>query len=551
MTESASPPTGSLEPAARGPNILLIVTDEERAKMPRPDGYSLPGRQRIAEAGTTFDSFRITTGMCSPSRSVIYAGQHTVKTGVTDNDNFPFIDGLKPDMATLGTMMRAAGYYTAYKGKFHLQGGDLYLDPSQMFSASTEDALEPFGFSDFNTWGDIDGGAWAGLTVDPMIAGDAAGWLHHRAPLVIGDQPWFLAVNFVNPHDIMSFDYGGVPEAELPDFLARGFITRPPAPLAVYAEEWDFELPSTLDEDLSSKPPFQTNLRTIVDWLFGPVPGEANWRAGLNFYLNCMRDVDRSIGVVLDALVSSGSAHDTVVIFTSDHGEMAGSHGLRQKLGLVYDENVRVPLIIDHPDVAGGALTSAVASSIDLAPTLLDIAGVDTAAVKTNFPDLHGHSMLPALSGGETGRDGALATGESMFGLDPNLFPNMAQPGGLEKMASGEIKPDWTRRSFLRGICDDRYSLGRYFSPLEYNRPANVEELFEHNDVELYDRDVDPDEVDNLAHDPSSVDLLATMLEKLERLIDTEIGDDTDSVVVDQVGPMLAPRGWHGDRVVG
>lgn len=548
MSDSRTPPSGSLAATGRRPNVLLITTDEERAKLPRPPGYSLPARERIEEFGTTFDSYRVTTGMCSPSRSVMYAGQHTVKTGVTDNDNFPFIGGLPHDMPTLGTMMRAAGYYTAYKGKFHLQGGDLYLEGSDGRGPGTADALEPFGFSDFNRWGDIDGGAWAGLGMDPIVAGDAAAWLHQRAPSVAAEQPWFLAVNFVNPHDIMSFDFGGAPEVDLPDFLARGFVTRPRAPLAIYADEWEVELPATLHEDLSSKPAFQTGLRTIIDFLFGAVPDDEHWRAGFDFYLNCVRDVDRSITIVLEALVAAGFADDTVVIFTSDHGEMAGSHGLRQKLGLVYDENVRVPLVIDHPDVDGGSTTSQVASSIDLAPTLLDIAGVDATDVATNFPDLHGHSLLPAVSGGATGREGALATGESMFGLDPGFFRSLAEPGGVEKAAAGELKPDWSRRSFLRGICDERYSLGRYFSPLDYNRPTNLDELFEHNDVELYDRQADPDESRNLAEDPSSEVLLGEMLTKLERLIDAELGEDMDTLVLDQVGPALAPPGWHGDR---
>lgn len=548
MSDSRTPPSGSLAATGRRPNVLLITTDEERAKLPRPPGYSLPARERIEEFGTTFDSYRVTTGMCSPSRSVMYAGQHTVKTGVTDNDNFPFIGGLPHDMPTLGTMMRAAGYYTAYKGKFHLQGGDLYLEGSDGRGPGTADALEPFGFSDFNRWGDIDGGAWAGLGMDPIVAGDAAAWLHQRAPSVAAEQPWFLAVNFVNPHDIMSFDFGGAPEVDLPDFLARGFVTRPRAPLAIYADEWEVELPATLHEDLSSKPAFQTGLRTIIDFLFGEVPDDEHWRAGFDFYLNCVRDVDRSITIVLEALVAAGFADDTVVIFTSDHGEMAGSHGLRQKLGLVYDENVRVPLVIDHPDVDGGSTTSQVASSIDLAPTLLDIAGVDATDVATNFPDLHGHSLLPAVSGGAAGREGALATGESMFGLDPGFFRSLAEPGGVEKAAAGELKPDWSRRSFLRGICDERYSLGRYFSPLDYNRPTNLDELFEHNDVELYDRQADPDESRNLAEDPSSEVLLGEMLTKLERLIDAELGEDMDTLVLDQVGPALAPPGWHGDR---
>lgn len=547
MVSGQTPPAGSLKAAGRQPNILLITTDEERANLPGAAGFRLPAHDRLAASAVSFDGFRVTTGMCSPSRSVIYSGQHTVKTGITDNDNFPFIDGLAPDTPTLGTMLRAAGYYTAYKGKFHLQGGDLYLEPSEVAKSRTSDALESFGFSDFNDWGDIDGGAWAGLRIDPVIAGDAAAWLRNRAPIVAADQPWFLAVNFVNPHDIMSFDYGGAPGGGLPDFIARGFLTRPPAPVPLYSEEWEVDLPASLHEDLSSKPAFHAGLKASVDFLFGEVPDDDWWRAGLSFYLNCVRDVDRSVSVVLDALAASGQADETVVIYMSDHGEMGGSHGLRQKLGLVYDENLRVPLIIDHPDVSGGVRSPQVASSIDLAPTLLDIAGVDPPSMRTHFPDLSGFSLLPALTGEQTGRYGALATGESVFGLDPTFFPSLAEPGGQEKLLNGELKPDWTRRSFLRGICDERYSFGRYFSPLGYNRPTTIDELFEHNDVELYDRLDDPDELHNLAFVASARGVLSTMLDKLERLIEDEIGDDTSSVVLDQAGGLIAPPGWHGD----
>ena len=108
----------------------------------------------------------------------------------------------------------------------------------------------------------------------------------------------------------------------------------------------------------------------------------------MNFYLNCIRDVDRSIALVLDALAASGQADRTVVVFTSDHGEMAGSHGLRQKGNLVYDENFHVPLVVVHPDVAGGGRSHALGSAVDLAPTILELAGVEPARLRSEFARL-------------------------------------------------------------------------------------------------------------------------------------------------------------------
>lgn len=149
-----------------------------------------------------------------------------------------------------------------------------------------------------------------------------------------------------------------------------------------------------------------------MDTVFGPVSDEDAWRRGIGFYLNCLRDVDRGIDVVLDALEASGQADRTVVVFTSDHGELAGSHGLRQKGNLVYDENFHVPLVISHPDFAGSGDTDALASAIDLAPTFLDIAGVDEAGVATRFPGLRGRSLMPILAG-QPVRDGVLTAARS------------------------------------------------------------------------------------------------------------------------------------------
>ena len=137
---------------------------------------------------------------------------------------------------------------------------------------------------------------------------------------------------------------------------------------------------------------------------FGRVEGDDPWLEGMNFYLNCIRDVDRSIGTVLDALEASGEAAHTIVVFTADHGDLVGSHGLRQKGNLVYDENFHVPLIISHPDVAGGSTTDALASAVDLAPTLLAFAGADDERIAADHPALHGHALGPALGGAPCAR---------------------------------------------------------------------------------------------------------------------------------------------------
>src|SRR5262245_15266954 len=239
--------SGRGDSVERAPNILLITTDEERFNIPRPEGFSLPARERIAESGTTFERFYGASTVCSSARSVMYTGRHVPLTQIYDNDNMPYVRPLDPALGTIGTMLREQGYYCTYQGKWHLSNA--YVDPAKPLS--TVDALEPYGFSGWNDWGDIDGGAWAGLRVDPVVAGQAVKWLREQADSIAAEQPWFMPVNFVNPHDIMSFDYGSGSAVELPLGLAHAVKMRPPADVPVYRREWDLELPGSVHDDLA------------------------------------------------------------------------------------------------------------------------------------------------------------------------------------------------------------------------------------------------------------------------------------------------------------
>lgn len=526
----------------RRPNILLITTDEERYRIPRPAGFSLPGRERLEAQGTSFTSYYVASTQCSSSRSVIYTGRHVPITQIYDNDNMPYIAPLDPALGTLGTMLGDAGYHCVYQGKWHLSNA--YRQPGD--TRSTADALKPYGFLSFNDWGDIDGGAWAGLKVDPVIAGQAAKWLRDDAPALPCDQPWFMTVNFVNPHDIMSFDYGGHGTVTPPPSIAEAVKVLPPASIPLYSKRWDVGLPETAGDDLSGATPAVHEYKNAMEAIFGPVPDETAWLAGVNFYLNCIRDVDRSVTTVLDALTASGQADNTIVVYMSDHGELAGSHGLRQKGNLVYDENFHVPLVISHPDLPGGVTTDALASAIDLAPTLLDIAGVDVSQIATRYPGLHGKSLRPALETGQEVREGVLTAVESLMTLDGDYWSAMADPTAPARVASGELRPDWRKRGFLRGYTDRRYTFGRYFSPLNPNRPKNVQALQQQNDVVLYDRQSDPGETINLATDPEHAALVEQYRQLLERLIDAEIGSDTHAWVPERPRLLGVPR-WRGD----
>src|SRR5215831_5590571 len=204
-TAGASPTSTSS--AANGPyNILFILTDQERyfrsGELPR--GYALPAHERLRSRGVTFTNHRINSCVCTPSRSVIYTGQHIQHTKMFDNTNFPWITSMSTELPTLGSMLRAAGYYTAYKGKWHLtkefETVNKLGSPTRIFT----EEMEAYGFSDYFGVGDIIAHDRGGYLHDGVISAMAVNWLRGRG-IELGAQgkPWFLAVNLVNPHDIM------------------------------------------------------------------------------------------------------------------------------------------------------------------------------------------------------------------------------------------------------------------------------------------------------------------------------------------------------------
>ena len=272
------------------------------------------------------------------------------------------------------------------------------------------------------------------------------------------------------------------------------------------------------------------------------------WHNHVNYYLNCMMDVDQHIGAVLDALEESGQEENTIIIFTSDHGEMGGAHHLRQKGSVGFRETVNVPLIIVDPRHEGGARTEAVGSHLDLVPTILAMAGLSEEEQRGRYPFLKGYDLSgivadSTIDGPRGSKDnpgkGALYTYDMIATVDaqwfqrnaPLLLDSAAAEAGIEFQRGKEFlarldeleKPDLDKREVFRGIFDGRYKLIRYFGLAHYNLPQSVEELLANNDVALNDLQNDPEEMDNLA-DPENPsydeDLLARINEKLNALIE-------------------------------
>ncbi|MBT5938608.1 MAG: sulfatase-like hydrolase/transferase [Rhodospirillaceae bacterium] len=523
------------------PNILFLVTDQECARPDLPKKLELPAHDRLRDKGTEFLNYHVTTAPCTPSRSVIYSGQHTSKTGIIANTDAPPQREMPLDVKTIGHMMREAGYYTAYKGKWHLGGADLPPRKNPIVMPNTKDALEKYGFSDYSADGDHWGESWDGFRRDGVIASEAADWLANKGPNVAKDQPWLLAVNFINPHDIMFFDATGDMEQKR---IHPGLIsTLKPAPAGPpYDLDWDVPLPESFEDDLSAKPWAQRNFQLFNDYFFGgPLRDDREaWQRFRSYYFNCIRDVDRHLGTVLDALDQSGQADNTIIIYTSDHGEIAGAHGMTQKGPMMYKENLRVPFTVVHPDIAGGQTTDALGSALDVAPTLLSLAGLDKDQIAASFPDLKGVDLTPTLqsnSSTERQERGILMYfGVLMLSFDADaarkfLLDRLAPPKGPPPPPPPKVWDQPTQPlgdpALFRGIHTGRYKFARYFKPSEHHRPDDWETLIAHNELELYDLEADPEEMNNLASGGDvDKDLLLALNAQLNDLIELEIGVD-------------------------
>jgi arylsulfatase len=495
------------------PNILFICMDQLRSLRDVPEKLPLPSLRRLLGESRTFLNYHVHQAPCGPSRATFYTGQHIQKTGMFTNPvgefgayepQGPRTVELPSRFPTLGTMLRAQGYYTAYKGKWHLSVVNQKLGKDAFPNATK--ALEPYGFSDYNYDGEHTGLTWAGFGHDGVTAAESVDLLEHFAAGGTGGKRWFLAVNFVNPHDIMFFDARGQGAA----LVGMPTLGAPGTPL--YEKDWKFDLPrSYRADDLSTKPAVQRPLRPL---------SEAQLRIYQNYYFNCIRDVDQHVGTVLDAVARLGFARDTVVVVTADHGELAGAHGgMLGKGADIYKETLRVPLIVRHPDVRRAGATDALVGSIDLVPTLLALAGLSDEERLQRYPDLHGVNVGPVIA------DARARTARDERGI---LFNYGTPPGGL-----GPNGPTGGNavRGLIRGAFDGRYKFGRYFRLTEHHEPRDWETLLAHNDLELYDTREDPDEIVNLAFHPE--DHKARILElnaKVNALIDAEIGVDNGSM---------------------
>jgi arylsulfatase A-like enzyme len=518
-------------------NILMIVTDQQRHMSPEdlPEGYRLPGQEKLAARGVVFENHQIASCVCTPSRAVIYTGQHIQNNRMFDNTNFPWANDLSTEIPTIGDMLRSQGYYTAYKGKWHLTEKFETVNELHMPKRLLVDEMEEYGFSDYFGIGDIIGHTEGGYLHDGVIASMTKSWLRGQGQRLGAEKrPWFMAVNLVNPHDVMYYntDLPGEPARQAATALMR--LNREPNN-DQFSRQWELKLPESRNQPVvgPDRPAAHEAYATARGALVGRVPNEDDrWRRLNNYYLNCTQAADSHMLGILNELDDQGLADETIVIFTSDHGEMGGAHGLSGKGATAYREQQNVPFIVSHPEYPGGKRCRAVTSHVDIATTLMSFAGGASVEQK-NVPgsDITGLLRKPDDAVLDAIRPGALFNYSMLGFVDREFLMKISrfirEGGKPSELPAQGWRPDLKKRGAIRSVFDGRYKLNRYFSPSKHHQPRSLEELFANNDVELFDLEADPHEITNLAVERKSHgDLILAMNERLNALIEAEVGED-------------------------
>jgi arylsulfatase A-like enzyme len=281
---------------------------------------------------------------------------------------------------------------------------------------------------------------------------------------------------------------------------------------------------------------------------------DRRWHVLRDYYYNCIRDCDQQVMQVLKALEDNGMDKNTIVVFNADHGELGGHHQMRGKGNCTYKEQNHVPLMIVHPAYPGGMDCEAITSQIDLVPTLMALTGLDETARAKAADGLKGRDFSGLLAAPTAAKVDSLRPA-ALFNYNMLSYQDVVWAEHfVSLMFSGTVTnadkiqamlkndPDFDDRVAIRSIFDGRYRFSRYFGPMEFNTPKTLEELLGKNDLELYDLQEDPDEMNNLASDPvKNGDKLIALNSVTNDLIASEVGVDDGSFLPIRNGKWYFP----------
>ncbi|HTM49197.1 MAG TPA: sulfatase [Bryobacteraceae bacterium] len=454
--------TGALAASARvsaapRPNIVFILMDDLRWDELACAGHPFartPNIDRLAREGVSFRNAFVTTPLCSPSRACFLTGQYAHTHGVIDNtDHSP----LSHRLDTFPRHLEKAGYDNAFIGKWHMgvddsarpgfrhwvsfKGQGTYFDPEMNVNGKSVKAK--------------------GYTTD-ILNGHAVEFLERKRT-----APFFLYLSHkaVHPELDQAAD-GSVSDpaggAFIPADRHKTLYAGQPVPRRLNAQGGPVGKPALLRK-IGGLPPLSASTRT----------GDETMRNRLRMFASA----EEGVGRILKVLEKSGQLDNTFFVFTSDEGYFYGEHGLSYERRLAYEESARIPLMIRYPAlIQPGSVVDAMTLNIDMAPTLLEVAGADP------LRKVHGRSFLPLLKGDTKG----WRTSFLIERFSDKVFPRVADMG-------------------YQCVRNERWKY------IRYTELSGMDEL--------YDLRSDPCEMKNLIHERAARNTLAQLKVELDRLL--------------------------------
>lgn len=509
--------------------ILFIIVDEmrydtvyESDELKQWKKNNLIFQETMAKRSVIFHNHYTNTCACVPARATLQTGTYPSIHGCTNTDgiakmeNDPKMTWLpKNTVPTIGNYLKNEGFKTYLKGKWHisdesLRGNNGDIIPTYNYNGEAimdihrlyleKNLLEDYGYND-----------WIGPEPHGKLALNSASSLSNNRigrdddfirqtlelldTLKQKDSPWYLCLNMVNPHDIAlmgrissnitsSFEFQV--DETLPDIL--------------FTEEFNISNSETLE----TKPATQSNYQDLYPQAFQPIVNRDKY---YRYYYTLMKRVNQQLLKILEKI--DESFPDTHIIFTSDHGDLLGAHGLYQKWHQAYQESIHVPMMISSPRFNKPTDIYNFTSHIDILPTILDIAGVNVSRTRKRLSKNFSLAMEPIgnsmiiLNDPEKWTNDFIyfytednpTEGENRVNVLGNSFPTISEPSCVE--------------AIITNIDNTMWKLTRYYSKIDRIMTINS------SIMELYNLTLDPIEINNLITNSEHNELVKILFSKL------------------------------------
>ena len=467
------------------PNVLFVMTDDQQFTQMSCAGHPIlqtPNMDRLAAGGVRFENAFCTNSLCAPSRASVITGCLSHVHGILGNsERADAIETLDQSLPTFPKLLQEAGYRTALIGKWHIRqdpvgfddwrilpGQGVYFDPDFIHRGETR--KEAGYATDITT----------DFALDFLKAGaDGQPWClvyQHKAP----HRPFTPAPRHAKLWDDIKWPK---PATYDDDYATR----------AVAKEAQDMKFEVSLEPDYAAEMPAGLDPAQKKDWIYDRFVKDHH---------RAIYGVDENLGRILDYLDETGQAEDTIVLYTTDNGFFLGDHGWYDKR-FMYEESLRIPLLLRYPRVvSGGKAESRFALNIDLAPTILDFAGIPIPGT------MQGQSLRPLAVGDppDSWRETAYYSYFENSWEMRNLSRDQRTDPSFQFWTAHRVGPN-------RGVRTESYKLIEYYTEAGY--------------AELFDLTEDPHELRNVYGDPQRSDVQAELTSRL-RALQSEYRDMAD-----------------------